>query len=88
MGVPITMQALSTTADVDALVTGSGTYYGCSIFAGTAVIKDSLGSSAGAIIHNAAIPGQMLGGHGVHFSAGLSVDLTTGPITIYYTLRA
>jgi hypothetical protein len=84
----ITMQALSTTADVDALVTGSGTYYGCSVFAGTAVIKDSLVSSAGTIIHNVGLPGQILGGNGVKFVNGISIDLTTGPVTIFYTLRA
>lgn len=81
----ITLEALSTTADTDALVTGKGTYYGCSIFAGTCVVKDSLVSSAGTIIHNAAIPGQILGGNGVRFSNGLSIDLTTGPVTIFFT---
>jgi hypothetical protein len=88
MGQPITMEALSTTADVDALVTGKGTYYGCSVFAGTAVVKDSLVSSAGTIIHNVALPGQMLGGHGVRFQNGISIDLTTGPVTVYFTRGA
>ncbi len=88
MSQPIMMQATSTTADVDALVTGSGTYYGCSVLAGSVAVKDSLVSSAGSVIHHVGLPGQMLAGHGVHFSNGISLDLTTGPVTVFYTLRA
>ena len=84
----ITIEALSTTADVDALVTGKGTYYGCSVLAGSVAVKDSTVSSAGSIIHAVGLPGQILGGNGVRFQNGLSIDLTTGPITIYFTRGA
>jgi hypothetical protein len=84
----ITIEALSTTADVDALVTGKGTYYGCSVLAGSVSVKDSLTSSSGSIIQAVGLPGLMLGGNGVRFQAGLSLDLTTGPVTIYFTRGA
>ena len=84
----ITVEALSTTAAGDALVTGKGTYYGCSVLAGSVVVEDSLVSSAGTIIHNVGLPGQLFGNTGVRFHSGLSLTLTTGPVTIYFTRGA
>ena len=84
----ITIEALTTTADADALFTGKGTYYGCSVLAGSVSVKDSLVSSAGTIIQAVGLPGLILGGNGVRFQNGLSVDLTTGPVTLYFTRSA
>mgnify|MGYP001616136533 CR=1 FL=1 len=81
----ITMEASTVAADTNAVVTGKGTYYGCSVLgAGTSVVKDSLVHASGTIIHNVGLPGEMLAPVGVEFQNGLSV-VTAVSVTVFYT---
>ena len=82
-----TVEAVDVTAD-GAAITGNGTFYGASVFAGSAKIYDHATAASGSVVMSVGLPGIMLGGNGVRFQNGLYVDLTTGPVTVYFTRGA
>lgn len=82
----IAYEAVEVTADGQAF-TGKGTFYGCSIFAGTAKIYDNTAASGKAIMETS-LPGLMLAGGGVAVQNGIYVDLTTGPVVVYFTRQS
>ena len=70
-----------------AAITGKGTFYGASVFAGTAKIYDNASTTSGTLLMETALPGLALP-FGVRFQNGIFVDLTTGPVTVYFTRGA
>ena len=78
--------ATEVTADGTAY-TGRADFYGCSVFAGTAKIYDNT-SASGALLMETGLPGLMLpAGTCIKTSIGIHVDLTTGPVVVYYIPR-
>lgn len=70
-----------------AAITGKGTFYGASVFAGTAKIYDDAAAATGNLLMETSLPGLALP-FGVRFQNGIYVDLTTGPVTVYFTRGA
>lgn len=82
----IAYEALEATAD-GTILTGKGVFYGVSVFAGTVKVYDNTAAS-GTVICDTSLPGFMLCGGGIPVRTGIHVDLTTGPVVVYFTRSA